>query len=53
MGYSEDLDLVVTTALKDLIKDYSNNVIMFNKEKNLEYLDEYINLRNENKNSNF
>ena len=53
MGYSEDLDLVVTTALKDLIKDYSSNVIMFDKEKNMEYLEEYINLRNENKNSNF
>ena len=53
MGYSEDLDLVVTTALKDLIKDYSSNVSMFDKEKNMEYLQEYVNLKNESKNSNF
>ena len=48
MNYSADLDLVVTTALKDLIKDYSNNVIMFDKEKNNQYLNEYLELKKEN-----
>lgn len=53
MGYSNDLDLVVTTALKDLIEEYRKNVIMFDKEKNKEYLKVYLNLKNESKNSNF
>lgn len=48
MNYSDDLDLVVTTALKDLIKDYSNGVIMFDKEMNKKYLEEYLKLKNDN-----
>lgn len=53
MGYSDDLDLVITSALKELIKDYGNSVIMFNKDRNQEYLEEYVKLKKENDNSNF
>lgn len=53
MGYSEDLDLVVNSALDELIKDYKSGVIMFSKQKNEEYLELYLNLKKDLENSNF
>ena len=41
MNYSDDLDLVVNNALKDLIKEYKNNSIMFDKNTNRQYLKTY------------
>ena len=45
MGYSDDLDVVINQALKDLIDDYKNHAFMFDKEKNEEYLKLYLNLK--------
>ena len=47
MNYSSDLDKVITNALNDLINEYKNGAIMFNKEKNTEYLKLYLNLKSE------
>lgn len=53
MGYSKELDIVINEALKNLIDEYKNGAIMFNKEKNEEYLKLYLQLKEEQKNSNF
>jgi len=53
MGYSDDLDKVITTALSDLIEEYKHGAIMFNEKKNKEYLEEYLNIKKELENSNF
>lgn len=53
MNYSDELDIVINNALKELINDYKNKIIMFDEKKNLEYLDLYLNLKKENENSNF
>ena len=47
MNYSSDLDKVITNALNDLINEYKNGAVMFNKEKNTEYLKLYLNLKSE------
>ena len=52
MGYSEDLDIVINNALKELINEYTNGAKMFSKEKNNEYLELYMNLKKEYNNSN-
>lgn len=53
MNYSGDLDIVINQALQDLINDYKNHAFMFDKEKNEEYLELYLNLKKEEENSNF
>lgn len=53
MNYSDELDIVIKNALKELIKEYKDNSIIFNSEKNEEYLKEYIMLKKESENSNF
>lgn len=53
MGYSEDLDIVIKNALKELINEYKDGAIMFSKKKNEEYLRLYMNLKEELQNSNF
>ena len=53
MNYSDELDIVINNALKELINDYKSKIIMFDEKKNLEYLDLYLNLKKENENSNF
>ena len=47
MNYSEDLDIVINNALKELIDEYNNGSIMFNKKMNEEYLESYLNLKKE------
>ncbi len=47
MKYSDELDIVINNALKDLINEYTSGAIMFKKETNLSYLDLYMNLKNE------
>lgn len=42
MHYSDELDLVINEALSELINDYINGSITFNKENNMKYLDEYL-----------
>lgn len=53
MNYSDDLDLVITTALSNLIDEYNDGAIMFNEKKNKEYLELYLGLKKELENSNF
>ena len=53
MNYSDDLDVVVNNALKELIEDYNNNDVMFDSKKNMEYLEMYLELKKEAENSNF
>lgn len=53
MNYSDDLDIVVNNALKELIEDYNKGVVMFDPKTNNEYLELYLNLKKESENSNF
>lgn len=41
MNYSDDLDLVINNALKDLIDEYKNKSLMFDSRKNYHYLEIY------------
>ncbi len=45
MGYSDELDLVINHAMKELIEDYNDGVHMFNKEQNEKYLSLYYELK--------
>jgi protein associated with RNAse G/E len=47
MNYSDDLDLIINSALDELINLYLNNAIMFNKNMNYKYLDEYNKIKSE------
>lgn len=53
MNYSDELDIVVNNALKELIDDYNSGAIMFNTEENKKYLQSYLELKKELENSNF
>ena len=53
MGYGEDLDKVITEALKDLIAEYKNGAVMFDANKNKEYCQLYYKLLSDRENSNF
>lgn len=53
MEYSEDLDLVINHAMKELIEEYCNHAFMFEKERNEEYLKLYLELKKEAENGNF
>lgn len=53
MEYSADLDIVVNNAMKELIDDYNNNILMFNSNSNEGYLKLYYELKKESENSNF
>ncbi len=54
MGYNDDLDHVITKALERLIKLYNDKkLIMFDETINLKYYEQYQNLQEEEKNSNF
>ena len=53
MNYSDDLDMVVNSALDELIEEYKSGAIMFSEQKNREYLEIYLNLKKELENSNF
>ncbi len=52
MNYSDDLDKVINNALKELILEYENGAIMFNKENNIQYLNTYLKLKKESESSN-
>lgn len=53
MQYSDDLDLVINNAMKELLEDYNNNVLMFDRTVNENYLKLYCKLKKESENSNF
>ncbi len=53
MNYSEQLDIVINNALKELIADYKNNLIAFDAATNKKYLDMYLNLKKDFEDSNF
>ena len=53
MGYSNDLDKVITGAMNDLIKEYVDGAFMFDRKQNEEYLKLYLKCKEEAKNSNF
>ena len=41
MRYSDELDIVINTAMSDLIRLYNENYIVFDKKMNYQYYDEY------------
>lgn len=53
MGYSDELDIVINNALKDLINEYKKRQFMFDAKTNEEYLKLYFQLKKEEENSNF
>lgn len=50
MGYSEELDIVINEALKELINEYMKGSIMFDENKNAEYLKLYLDLKKQDSN---
>lgn len=53
MDYSNDLDVVVNTAMEDLIHIYKDKAVMFDENKNIEYEQTYQNLKKYELNSKF
>lgn len=53
MNYSEDLDIVINSAMKQLIKEYKNGAHMFDAERNEKYLHLYLQVIKESESSNF
>ena len=53
MNYSDDLDIVINSALEELIEDYKKGISMFSEKNNKEYLEIYMQLTKESENSNF
>jgi hypothetical protein len=49
MNYSDDLDIVVNSALEELIRDYMNGSKIFNGEKNKMYLEKYLNIKQQSR----
>jgi len=49
MNYSEDLDLVVNSALDELINDYVSGSKTFDEQTNRNYLDVYLKLKEDSK----
>lgn len=47
MRYSKKLDIVIKNAMNDLIKEYCSGAIMFDKQKNIRYMNEYFNLKSD------
>ena len=47
MKYSDDLDIVVNSALDELIDDYVNGDKTFNEDINKSYLSKYLSLKAE------
>ena len=45
MEYSNELDTVVKNALNDLINDYKEGILMFERKINIGYLNRYYNLK--------
>lgn len=52
MGYSEELNKVVTSSFEELINEYKNGAIMFSSKKNMEYGNIYRELTKNIKSSN-
>ena len=46
MGYSDDLDLVLNSALDELINDYVEGASTFSEIRNKKYLEKYLELKN-------
>lgn len=49
MSYSDDLDQVINYALDDLITKYKNHYFAFDLEKNQKYLEQYKQIKKEEK----
>ena len=49
MNYSAELDEVINCSMDELIKEYNNLKEMFNKEKNVNYMYEYFDIKKESK----
>ena len=50
MGYSDDLDIVINSAMDELINDYVNGDSTFNLERNKKYLEQYLEIKKDTKN---
>lgn len=46
MNYSKDLDIAIRSALTELITDYQNGDIAFNKQENIKYNNIYKQIKN-------
>ncbi len=46
MNYSKDLDIAIRSALAELITDYQNGDIAFNKQENIKYNNIYKKIKN-------
>lgn len=53
MNYSKELDLVVNSAMKELIALYQKEYFPFQKQTNLKYYEQYKKIQEEEKNANF
>ena len=47
MNYSNELDIVINNAMKDLIDLYKDDYIVFNKDMNRYYYDQYLCVKND------
>lgn len=45
MKYSDDLDLIINKSLEELIEYYKKHFFPFLKDKNVEYYNQYLNLK--------
>lgn len=45
MNYSYELDLIINTSLDELIEKYKNNFFPFLKDKNMQYYNQYFDLK--------
>lgn len=45
MNYSDDLDLVINSAMDELINDYLNGNLTFDEKLNKQYLDKYLEIK--------
>lgn len=46
LKYSDDLDTILQKALENLIKEYVNGSVMFDKNANYEYYNQFVELKN-------
>lgn len=51
MGYSDKLDKVINLSLDELIRQYLDNIVMFNADANRGYCEQYMKIKQEEKNT--
>ena len=46
MNYSSDLDIVIKNGLNELLNEYKNGAVYFNKDANEKYCFKYMEIKN-------